>query len=85
VRLTAGPRVKGKPTFRIKVVNDSPLILNGLALGGAGVGDEQRPSVLQGLSIPPMKSLTVPASAEMVARLHLKENIPLLAADLSGL
>ena len=29
-----GPRVHGKETFRVKIINDSPMILNGLAIGG---------------------------------------------------
>jgi hypothetical protein len=85
VRLTRGPKVKGKDSFRIKIVNDSPLILNGLALGGAKVGVDNPPSVLAGLSLPPLKSLTVPASPEMFERLHLKDGVRVFAVDLSGL
>jgi hypothetical protein len=85
MQLARGPRVKGKESFRIKIVNDSPMILNGLALGGSEVGDDSLPSVLAGLSIPPLKSLTVPATAEMVTRLHLKDGVSPIAADLSGL
>ena len=42
------------------------MILNGLALGGSDVSEEHPPSVLAGISLPPMKSLTVSGSAEMV-------------------
>ena len=85
VHLARGPSVKGKESFRIKIVNESPLILNGLALGGSELSEDHPPSVLAGISLPPMKSLTVSGSAEMVGRLHLKEGVRVLAADLSGL
>jgi hypothetical protein len=85
VKLARGPRVNGKPSYRIKIVNESPLILNGLALGSAEVGPENPPSVLSGMCLPPLKSLTVPASEDVVKRLHLKEETRALAADLTGL
>ena len=85
VYLSRGPKVKGKDTFRVKIVNSSPLLVNGLALGGADAGNDAVPSVLAGLSLPPLKSLTVPASAEMVERLHLKDGVRVHAANLSGL
>lgn len=85
VQLSRGPRVKGKESFRIKIINDSPMILNGLALGGAEVSETKPPSVLAGFCLPPLKSLTVPASGEMVERHHLKAGIHVLAADLTGL
>jgi hypothetical protein len=85
LRLSDGPKVKGKPTFRIKIVNDSPLILNGLALAGSQAHADRPPSVLPGLSLPPLKSLTVPATSELVERLNLKDGVRILAADLSGL
>jgi hypothetical protein len=85
VQLTRGPKAKQKDSFRIKIVNESPLILASLALGGSEVKDDARPSILEGLSLPPKKSLVVPASAELVERLHLKDGVRVLAADLSGL
>ena len=54
-------------------------------LGDADAGNDAIPSVLAGLSLPPLKSLKVPASAEMVERLHLKDGVRVLAANLSGL
>ena len=36
VQLAHGPKGKHKESFRIKIVNESPLILNGVALGGRG-------------------------------------------------
>jgi hypothetical protein len=85
VDLSRGPKVKGKESFSITIVNESPMILNGLALGGVKGAEDSPPSVLVGISLPPLKNLTVPASAEMVARLHLQEGARVLAADLSGL
>ncbi len=80
-----GPRLHGKETFRIKIINDSPLLLNGLAVSGLQAKDDLSPSVLQGLSLPPQKSLTVSATPEEVKRLRLKEGARVVAADLSGL
>jgi hypothetical protein len=80
-----GPRVHGKESFRIKIVNDSPFILNGVAVSGLEDGDSLAPSVLQGLSLPPQKSLTVSATPEEVKRLSLKDGTRVVAADLSGL
>jgi hypothetical protein len=86
-QLTRGPAVKGKPTYKIRVDNASPLILNGLAIQGAGAKPDEQPKVLSGISIPPLKNMTVPATGEMVERLGLKagSGIRLIAADLSGL
>jgi hypothetical protein len=85
VQLARGPRVHGKESFRIKIINDSPLILNGLAIDGPEKGTGHAPSILAGLSLPPLKTLTVPASADAVKRLGLKERARVVAADLSGL
>jgi hypothetical protein len=84
-RLTVGPRAKGKPTYRVTIVNASPLILNGLAIARVGGKPEDAPSVLVGISLPPMKDLTVTASGELVERLGLKGGLRPVAADLSGL
>ena len=80
-----GPRVHGKESFRIKIINDSPMILNGLAVSGTEVAEDLAPSVLQGLSLPPQKSLVVSATPEEVNRLHLKLGTRVVGADLSGL
>src|SRR4029078_12200192 len=53
ISLARGPRQHGKETFRIKIINDSPLILNGLAVGGNAASAGSAPSILQGLSLPP--------------------------------
>jgi len=86
-KLSKGPRVKGKETFVISFRNTSPLVLNGLALSGKPVQDEkpELPSLLSGLSVPPGKTFSVPATAEVVERLHLKGGVRVIAADLSGL
>ena len=84
-QLSRGPRVKGKETFRLKIINQSPMILNGLALAGSELKSEAPPAILLGMSLPPLKTLTVPATAEVVARLKLKEGSQVVAVDLSGL
>jgi hypothetical protein len=85
VHLTAGPRVKGKETYKIRIDNGSPLVLHGLALAGSAADPEAKPSLLLGISLPPRKSLAVPASSEAVHRLKLKQGISVRAVDLSGL
>ena len=41
--------VKGKPVYKVRIDNASPLILNGLAILGVGEGKaEQAPKVLSG-------------------------------------
>jgi hypothetical protein len=84
-QLVSGPKVKGKPTYKIRIDNVSPLILNGLALSGTNASSESLPSALGGLSLPPRKSVSLPASGAMVERLGLKDGVRAVAADLSGL
>jgi hypothetical protein len=84
VKLSRGPRVQGRESFQIKIVNESPMILNGLALGGSEIREDNPPAVLSGMSPPPLKTLTVPASPEVVGRLHLKDSLRVFGADLSG-
>jgi hypothetical protein len=84
-QLAKGPKVQGKDTFRIKIDNVSPLILNGIALAGTRSTTKAQPSALAGISLPPRKSMTLPASREVVERLGLKDGIRAVAADLSGL
>ncbi len=87
VQLVKGPKDHGKDTFKIRIDNVSPLILNGLALTGttAEPGAKGSLSALAGFSLPPRKSHSLPASAEMVGRLGLKNGVKAVAADLSGL
>jgi hypothetical protein len=83
-RLARGPRENGKPTYRIRIDNASPLILNGLAIAGAAE-EADAPRQLAGLGVPPRRSLTVPASAQAVEDLGLEDGVRVVAADLSGL
>jgi len=85
VQLTKGPKVKGKETYRVRIDNATPLILEGLALAGPDEGAQAPPAALAGLSLPPHRSWTVPASAEVVERLRWKDGVRAVAANLSGL
>ncbi len=85
VHLSKGPRVNGKLSYKIKIENGSPLILNGLALAGTEVSAENPPAALAGFCLPPRKTLTAPANADTVDRLKLKHGVRVIAADLSGL
>ena len=84
-QLVKGPRAKGKLTYRLQINNASPLRLNGLAAVGVESKEDAKPRVLTGISIPPRRSMTVPASEEVVKTLGLKRGIRLTAIDLSGL
>ena len=84
-QLVKGPRAKGKLTYRLHINNASPLRLNGLAAVGSESQADAKPRVLTGISIPPRRSMTVPASEEVVKTLGLKRGIRLTALDLSGL
>jgi hypothetical protein len=85
MQLIKGPREKGKLTYGLRIDNASPLILNGLAALGSTSGKDDTPRVLSGISLPPRKSMTVPASEDVVNRLGLRKGIRLVALDLSGL
>jgi hypothetical protein len=84
-QVSPGPRTKGKPTFKIKIENASPLILNGLAVLGKASESTEVPKVLAGISVAPFRSMTVPATEEMVKELGLRKGVRVIAADLSGL
>ena len=85
VQLSKGPREKGKLTYLLRIENASPLILNGLSLMGPASKPAEEPKVLLGITIPPRKSLTVPASEDAVRTMGLKQGIRVMAVDLSGL
>ena len=85
VQLSKGPLVKGKPTYKVRIDNASPLILNGLAIQGTVSKTDDLLKVLSGISISPFKNMTVPATSEMVDQLELRKGIRVIAADLSGL
>ena len=76
---------KGKLIYQIRVENASPLVLNGLAVLGPASKEEEIPKVLSMFAVSPRKSLTVPASEELVRGLGLKKGIKVVALDLSGL
>jgi hypothetical protein len=83
VRLTR--EGQGKDAYRIRIENGSPLILNGLSLAGREPKPGSQPATLVGLSLPPRKVMTIPATHELARRVGSKKRIPILAADLSGL
>jgi hypothetical protein len=84
-QLAKGPRAKGKATYQIRIDNASPLILNGLAAVGSESEASKTPRLLSGICISPRRSMTVPASEDVVRMLGLKKGIRLVALDLSGL
>jgi hypothetical protein len=83
VRLTR--EGQGKDAYRIRIENASPLILNGLTLGGREPEPDSQPATLVGLSLSPRKAMTIPATHEVTRRAGSRKRIPILAADLSGL
>ena len=70
VQLGKGVSDKGKMHYQLRVENDSPLILNGVA---ATSGPDATPRVLSGISLSPHRSMTVPASEEVVTSLGLEK------------
>ncbi len=85
MQLLKGSREKGKLTYRLRIDNASPLLLNGLAALGTESAKDEVPRVLSGISIPPRRSFSVPASEEVVKKLGLKHGVRIVALDLSGL
>jgi len=83
-QLSPASHSNGKLTYRIRIENASPLVLNGVAVLGRGkVTTESK--VLSGISISPQRSMTLPATDEVVKLLGLKKGIRVIAADLSAL
>jgi hypothetical protein len=78
-------RTQSKPMYRLRLINASPLILNGVALSGTSSATDVELSTLAGFTIPPHRDHAFPASAEMIDRLGLKSGVRVMAADLSGL
>ncbi|MFI5460969.1 MAG: hypothetical protein ACHRXM_36635, partial [Isosphaerales bacterium] len=85
VQLSKGVKDKGKMHYQIRIDNASPWILNGLAALGTVSKEDETPRVLWGICVSPRRSLTVPASEEVVKTLGLKKGIKLVALNLSGL
>ena len=84
-QLRRGPTVKGKATYQVRIDNASPLVLNGLAVLGTEIKSQEQPKELLGICISPRRSMTVPATEEVVKNLGLRKGIRVVAADLSGL
>ena len=85
VQLSKGVKEKGKMHYQLRVDNASPLVLNGVAAVGRTSGPDATPRVLSGICLSPRRSMSVPASEEVVNSLGLKKGIKLVALDLSGL
>ena len=81
-QLSKGVKDKGKMHYQIRIDNASPWILNGLAALGAASKPDETPKVLWGICVSPRRSLTVPASEEVVKTLGLKKGIKLVALEL---
>ncbi len=84
-QLSKGVKDKGKMHYEIRIENASPLVLNGLAALGVASKADEVPKFLLGISIAPRRSLTVPASEDVVKELGLKKGIRLVGLNLSGL
>ena len=84
-KLVKGKKVKGKETYTIRIDNYSPLILNGLAVAGATEEGDSRPRMVSGLCLSPRRSLSLPATHEVVEKFGLKHGVRVVAIDLSGL
>ena len=84
-QLSKGVKDKGKMHYDLRIDNASPVVLNGLAALGVMSKEDEVPKLLVGICISPRRSLTVPASEEVVKALGLKKGIRLVALNLSGL
>ncbi|MHC5542548.1 hypothetical protein ACYOEI_30350, partial [Singulisphaera rosea] len=71
--------------FFIRIENRSPFVLKGLSVDGPGTDSGSSPSTLVGISLPPGKKMTVPASPKAVQRLRLKQGIHATAANFDTL
>ena len=85
VRLSKGVKDRGKMHYELRIDNASPMVLNGLAAVGTTSKPDEVAKVLSGICLSPRRSMTVPASEEVVKALALKKGIKLVALDLSGL
>ena len=85
IRVQLTRQGQGKVAYRIQIENGSPLVLNGLTLGCRESGPGPRPATLVGLSLPPRKAMTIPASNALARRVGSGKRPHILAADLSGL
>ncbi|HEX3450097.1 MAG TPA: hypothetical protein VHS97_17720, partial [Isosphaeraceae bacterium] len=85
VELSKGVKDKGKMHYQLRIDNASPLVLNGLAALGTTSKPDEMPKILSGICLSPRRSMTVPASEDVVKALALKKGIRLVGLDLSGL
>ena len=85
VQLSKGVKEKNKMHYQLRIDNASPLVLNGLAAVGMASKPDEMAKVLSGISLSPRRSMSVPASEEVVKSLGLKKGVRLMALDLSGL
>ena len=88
VQVTKAPReqVKGKLAYRMRIDNASPLLLNGLAVAGAGKKAPEGAALgMQNLGVAPRHATSLAITTEMVDRLGLKDGAHAVAADLGGL
>lgn len=81
--LVKGSVEKGKLTHKLSIENLSPLILNGLTIGGANPQPGASLSMLAGFSLPPRKGFGFPVSDDVIDRLGLKEGVRVEAMDLN--
>ena len=84
-QLTKGRKVRGQPTYKLRVDNASPLLLNALAVTGPAASEETPTAMLPGFALSPRRSATFTISASAVERLGLESEVRVTAADLSGL
>ncbi len=85
-QLIEGKKVKGKPTYKIRIDNASPLLLNAVVLDGIHAEGDAAPSMLAGFSLPPHRSMSFSATPQVVERLGLGSGgIRIVADDFSGL
>jgi hypothetical protein len=85
VQLSKPKRVQDRLIYQIQIANDSPLILNGVAVCGPDDPAKAETKALSGFSLPPHKTINLPATSEVVQRLGLKEGLRVVAVNLSGL
>ena len=79
-RVVAGPRIKGKSSYRLEIQNRSPLVLNSVAIGVEHEADgSTTPTLYQAIALPPERKLVFPIGETN------RHETRVLAADLSSL
>ena len=76
---------RASDAYVIRVENYSPLLLNAVAVVGAGAKAGESPRTLAGIALPPRRVLSFPASAESVEKSGLRQGARVTALDLSSL